>query len=37
MQELILEEVNQSDEHKKLLFEVFNQREDFERIVVNQN
>ena len=32
MQELVLEEVNQSNEHKKLLFKVFNQREDVERI-----
>ena len=32
MQELVLEEVNQSDEHKKLLFEVFHQRKDVERI-----
>ena len=32
MQELVLEEVNQSDEHKKLLFEVFHQRKDIERI-----
>ena len=32
MQELILEEVNQSDEHKKLLFKVFHQRKDVERI-----
>ena len=32
MQNLILEEVNQCNEHKKLLFEVFHQRSDVERI-----
>ena len=32
MEELVLEEVNQSDEHKKILFEVFHQRKDVERI-----
>ena len=32
MEELVLEEVNQSDEHKKLLFDVFHQRKDLERI-----
>ena len=35
MQELVLEEVNQSDEHKKLLFEMFHQRKDVERISSN--
>ena len=32
MEELVLEEVNQSDEHKKLLFTVFQQRKDVDRI-----
>ena len=32
MEELVLEEVNKSDNHKKLLFEVFQQRKDNERI-----
>ena len=32
MEELVLEEVNKSDKHKKLLFEVFQQRKDNERI-----
>ena len=32
MEELVLEEVNKSDIHKKLLFKVFQQRKDNERI-----
>ena len=35
MEDVVLEEVNQSDEHKKLLFEVFHQRKDVERISSN--